>query len=158
MSNRQLKHTASRSSELIAARREDVLASYNAAAATNRRLFLEGSYKAAKEYILPNQMEDANNIVEMFYKQKLLRAITVQKRTKVGADGLMIQLATLMTTHNDDELILREIRIITGMSNKAWETDMIEKAPMCFKCNIFHHAKFMLPKRRFGKNEQKRNS
>ena len=54
--------------ELISARREEVLQSYNSARATNHRLFIENNEKATSEYIFPNQMEDANKIVDMFYK------------------------------------------------------------------------------------------
>ena len=129
-------------SALIHARREDVLQSYNSAMATNRRLFLEGDVKATAEYIFPNQKEDANNIVDMFYKNNL-RVISIIKKTKVGADGLMIELAKLLTTHNDDKFVVNpnNLRIITGMSNAGWEKDMIDKSPTCFKDKIFHHGK-----------------
>lgn len=128
--------------DLISARRELVVQSYNSAIAENRLRYLEGDEKSTAEYIFPNQMEDANNIVEMFYSNEL-RVISVQKKTKVGADGLMIELAKLLTTHPDDAFVLNpaNVRIITGMSNAGWEKDMIEKAPTCFKNKIFHHGK-----------------
>lgn len=127
---------------LISARREEVLQAYNSARATNHRLFLEGDDKATSEYIFPNQMEDANNIVDMFYKNKR-RVISIQKKTKVGADGLMIQIATFLTTHIDDNFVVNpaNVRILTGMSNVVWESEMIDKAPSCFKHKIFHHGK-----------------
>ena len=130
--------------ELISARREDVLQAYNSARATNRRSFLEGDDKATAEYIFPNQMEDANNIVDRFYKHKR-RVISIQKKTKVGADGLMIEIAKLLTTHIDDTFIVNpaNVRILTGMSNAGWEKDMIDKAPTCFKDKIFHHGKLL---------------
>jgi hypothetical protein len=129
-------------SELISARREDVLQSYNSARATNRRLYLEGDDKATSEYIFQNQIEDANNIVDKFYKNKR-RVISIQKKTKVGADGLMIEIAKLLTTHIDDTFVVNpaNVRILTGMSNAGWEKDMIDKAPTCFKDKIFHHGK-----------------
>ena len=68
--------------ELISARREDVLQSYNSARATNHRLFLEGDDKATEEYIFENQMEDANNILDKFYKKKC-RVISIQRRQKL---------------------------------------------------------------------------
>ena len=128
--------------DLISARREDVLQAYNSAKATNRRLFLEGDDKATAEYIFPNQMEDAMNIVDKFYKNQR-RVISIQKKTKVGADGLMIEIAKLLTTHNDDNFVVNpaNVRILTGMSNAGWEKDMIDKAPNCFKDKIFHHGK-----------------
>jgi hypothetical protein len=110
--------------------------------ATNHRLFLEGDHKATSEYIFPNQKQDANNIVSLFYEKKC-RIVCVQKKTKVGADGLMIEIVKLLTTHNDDSFVVNpaNIRILTGMSNAGWEKDMIDKAPSCFKDKIFHHGK-----------------
>lgn len=127
---------------LISARRESVLHSYNTAVADNKVLFLEGDDKATAEYIFPNQLEDAYSVVNTFYNSKS-RVISIQKKTKIGADGLMIEIAKLMTTHNDDAFIVNpsNVRIITGMSNASWEKDMISKAPSCFKNKIFHHGK-----------------
>ena len=130
------------SSDIISARREHVLQAYNSARAENNLRFLEGDDKATSEYIYPNQQEDANNIVCKFYKNNR-RVISIQKKTKVGADGLMIEIAKLLTTHNDDAFVVNpaNVRIITGMSNAGWEKDMIDKAPNCFKDKIFHHGK-----------------
>jgi len=130
------------SNDLISANRESVIQSYNSAVADNRRSYVKKDDKATSEYIFPNQMEDANNIVQMFYS-KGRRVISIQKKTKVGADGLMIEIAKLLTTHPDDEFVidLDNVRIITGMSNAGWEKDMIDKAPSCFKDKIFHHGK-----------------
>jgi hypothetical protein len=129
-------------SDLISARREEVLQAYNLAKAENHRRYLEGDDKATAEYIFPNQIEDANNIVDKFYKNHR-RVISIQKKTKVGADGLMIEIAKLLTTHIDNDFIVNSanVRIITGMSNAGWEKDMIDKAPNCFKGKIFHHGK-----------------
>ena len=128
--------------KLISARRDDVLQSYKSSETHNRRLFLEGSNEATSEYVYPNQKEDANNIVDML-TNKDIYVVSVQKKTKVGADGLMIEAAKIMTTHIDDNKIVNpeNVRIITGMSNIGWEKDMINKSPSCFKKNIFHHGK-----------------
>jgi hypothetical protein len=128
--------------DLISARREYVLKAYNAAKAENLLRFLEGDDKATSEYIFPNQMFDANAIVDKFYKNNRY-VVSIQKKTKVGADGLMIEIAKLLTTHIDDKFVIdpSNVRIITGMSNAGWEKDMIDKAPNCFKDKIFHHGK-----------------
>lgn len=128
--------------DLISARRESVLQAYNSARAENRLRFLEGDDKATSEYIFPNQMEDATNIVDKFYTHHR-RVISIQKKTKVGADGLMIEIAKRLTTHIDDKFIVNpaNVRIITGMSNAGWEKDMIDKSPNCFKDKIHHHDK-----------------
>lgn len=131
-------------SEIIAARRESVIQAYNSAKAENHLRFLEGDDKATAEYIFPNQIEDANAIVDKFYKNNC-RVISIPKKTKVGADGLMIEIAKLLTTHIDDNFVVNpaNVRIITGMSNAGWEKDMIDKAPNCFKHKIFHHRKLL---------------
>jgi hypothetical protein len=131
-----------RAQSILNARREFVIKDYESVKAKNRLNLLEGDDKATTEYIFPNQMEDAHNIVNKFYENKR-RVISIQKKTKVGADGLMIEIAKLLTTHSDDEFVvnLEKVRIITGMSNAGWEKDMIEKAPSCFKDKIFHHGK-----------------
>ena len=130
------------SSAVISARRENVLQAYNAAKAENHLRFLEGDDKATAEYIFPNQIEDANNIVDKFYRNNR-RVVSIQKKTKVGADGLMIEIAKILSTHSDDSFVVNpaNVRIITGMSNVGWEKDMIDKAPNCFKDKIFHHGK-----------------
>ncbi len=129
-------------SDIIFAKRKAVLDSYEAAKSDNYVRFMEGDDKATSEYIYSNQTEDAHNIVNMFYKNNK-HVISIQKKTKVGADGLMIEIAKLLTTHIDDSFVTdpSNIRIITGMSNAGWEKDMIDKAPTCFKDKIFHHGK-----------------
>lgn len=126
--------------ELLAARRDEVLQSFASAVATNRRLFLEGDHMASSHYIFDNQAEDAANIVDIFHSNPEVRAVSIAKRTKVGADGLMIEIAKLFSTHIDDSFVASETRIITGMSNAAWERSMIEKAPTVFKQFIHHHG------------------
>ncbi len=129
-------------SERINISRENVLAHYNAAITSNKQNFIEGHPKATKEYIWDNQKEDAQFIVNKFNTSDI-RVISVQKKTKVGADGLMIEIVKLMTTHSDDDFVVHSsnVRIITGMSNTDWEKDMIDKAPQCFKDKIYHHGK-----------------
>lgn len=133
--------TIQSSAEVIGIRRDDVMASYNSAKATNLRMFAEGDVKATSEYIFPNQMEDANQIVDALCNRGK-RVISIQKKTKVGADGLMIEIAKLLTTYIDDSVVVnpKNVRILTGMSNISWEKDMVNKAPTCFKSSIFHHG------------------
>ena len=124
-----------------AARRENVLASYNAAISDNKLRHIEGDKKATSEYIYDNQKEDAAGIVNEYYLNNR-RVISITKKTKVGADGLMIEVAKQMTTHPDDNFIINpsNVYILTGMSNVSWEKDMKDKAPVCFKNKIFHHG------------------
>ena len=128
--------------DVIAARRDEVLQDYQSAVARNLRRFKEKDDKATAEYIFPNQKMDANEIVREFYENNR-RVISITKKTKVGMDGLMIEIVKLMTTHPDDEFVVnpQNVRILTGMSNVSWEKDMIDKVPQCFKEKIFHHGK-----------------
>lgn len=137
MSNRNVITEA----DLIAARRESVKHSYESAVAINRLKHFEGDVMATSEYVYSDQAGDSSKIVDMFYDGKL-RVVSVQKKVKLGADGLMIYLATLLATHPDDTFVINpaNIRIITGMSNVAWERDMKAKSPTFLKDKIFHHG------------------
>jgi hypothetical protein len=125
----------------LACSRGIVLDDYNSATKRNQESFITGDVKASSEYIYPNQKEDAYTIVNTFYT-KPIRVISVVKKTKVGMDGLMIELAVRMTTHPDDSFVLhrQQVFFITGMSNKSWEDDMKDKIPTCFKENVHHHG------------------
>ena len=133
---------ASVTSSIKAARKEVVINDYKSAEAKNKLLYLEGDDTATSEYIYPNQIEDGANIVEKFYNSDV-RVISIQKLTKVGADGLMIEIAKGLTTHIDDDFAVNpaNVRFITGMSNAGWEKEMKDKVPNCFKDKIFHHGK-----------------
>lgn len=122
--------------------REIVLSDYQSATKKNKELFITTNVKASSQYIFPNQKEDAAIICDIFHKTSK-RVISIVKRTKVGMDGLMIEIAKNMTTHPDDDFVLHRnnIFVITGMSNKNWEDDMKDKMPSCFKDNVFHHGK-----------------
>jgi len=85
--------------------REIVSRSYGLAEAENRKRFKKGDSRATSEYIYDNQKEDALKIVDEFYTNKR-RVVSVTKTTKVGADGLMIEVAKQMTTHPDDNFVV----------------------------------------------------
>lgn len=128
-------------SDLINARRKKVLASYTDAEQTNALAFLEGDSNATSEFIFDNQKQDANRVVNEF-KNNDRRVVSITKKTKVGMDGLMIEIAYQMTTHPDDNFVVdpKNVRFLTGMSNTAWQTDMKEKIPSVFTKNVFHHG------------------
>jgi hypothetical protein len=122
--------------------REIVLNDYQSATIKNKELFITGDVKSSSEYIFANQKEDAIIICNKFYKTPI-RVISIVKRTKVGMDGLMIEIAKNMTTHPDNDFVLHRNNIffITAMSNISWEDDMKDKIPACFKYNVYHHGK-----------------
>lgn len=127
---------------LLDLNREIVLNDYLSATNKNKELFITGDVKASSEYIFPNQKQDATIICNKFYETPI-RAISIVKRTKVGMDGLMIEIAKIMTTHPDNNFVLHRNNIffITAMSNISWEDDMKDKIPSCFKDNVYHHGK-----------------
>lgn len=127
---------------LLDLNREIVLADYESASNKNKELFFLGDVKATSEYIYDNQKEDAIIICNKFYKSAV-RAIGIIKKTKVGMDGLMIEIIKDVSTHPDDNFMIHRDNcfIITGMSNVKWETDMKDKMPNCFKVNVYHHGK-----------------
>jgi hypothetical protein len=122
--------------------REIVLNDYQSATSKNKELFIMGDVKSSSEYIFANQKEDAIIICNKFYETPI-RVISIVKRTKVGMDGLMIEIAKNMTTHPDNSFVLHRNNIffITAMSNISWENDMKDKIPSCFKDNVYHHGK-----------------
>ncbi len=130
--------------------REIVLNDYQTSIKKNKELFINGDVKASCEYIYDNQKEDASRICNKFYETSI-RAISIVKRTKVGMDGLMIEIAKNITTHPDDNFVLHRnnVFIITGMSNVSWEDDMKNKIPSCFKDNVYHHGQLQKLKTKF---------
>lgn len=127
----------------IDANREWVLQEYKAAIAKNKRNYLNGDVKSSVEYTFYNQIEDAFKITNMFYTNPELRVVSILKRTKVGMDGLMIELLKDFSTHSDNDFVVspEKTAIITGMSNIEWEKDMKERIPSCFQDQVFHHGK-----------------
>lgn len=115
---------------------------YESAECHNLESHLQGNVKYGPEYVYENQKKDAISIIEKFYKTDV-RVVSIVKKTKLGMDGLMIELAMLFATHSDDNFVIHRdnIFMITGMSNIQWENDMKEKVPNCFKKNVSHHGK-----------------
>lgn len=127
---------------IVELNRDIVYNDYQSATKKNKELFITGDVKASSEYIFPNQKEDAIKICNTFYETPT-RVTSIVKRTKVGMDGLMIEIAKNMTTHPDDNFAVHRNNIffITAMSNVSWEHDMKDKIPSCFKDNVYHHGK-----------------
>ena len=120
--------------------RNRVAANLESEIADNLFNYQKGNPFASSEYIYPNQESDAENIVNLFRAGK--RVISVQKRTKIGADGLMISVCCKMASCEDGLIVpIEDIHILTGMSNKLWENSMIDKSPSFLKSQIHHHGK-----------------
>jgi hypothetical protein len=122
--------------------REIVLNDYQSATIKNKELFITGDVKVSSEYIFDNQKYDAAIICNKFYETPV-RAISIVKRTKVGMNGLTIEIEKNMTTHSDNNFVLHrnDVFNVTGMNNLSWECDMKDQIPACFKDNVYHHGK-----------------
>ncbi len=134
---------------LKALNRETVKSDYESAKNKNFEQFILKNTTATSEYIYQNQKDDALSILNIFYRSNI-RAVSIIKRTKVGMDGLMIEIAYKFSTHIDDDFMINRNNIffITGMSNRAWEEDMKDKIPNCFRENVFHHGKLQKLKKK----------
>lgn len=130
------------SNSIIDLNREIVLNDYKSAENINKERYINGDVRAGSEYIYPNQKEDSIVICNKFHDTNV-RVISIVKRTKVGMDGLMIEIAKNMATHPDDNFTLhrQNIFFITAMSNLSWEETMKDKIPSCFEDNVYHHGK-----------------
>lgn len=121
--------------------RATVQADYLSKVARNKENFENKDVYATEQYIFKNQKKDAYNIISLFYT-KDIRAVSIIKKTKIGMDGLMIQIAYDICTHEDNAFGLHYTHVffITGMSNKKWQSDMVNKIPICFQENVHHHG------------------
>lgn len=128
----------------LAALRNHAQRCFDAAQSTNEQAFLEGKVEASERYVFPNQSEDAKRIIECFFNDRKLRAIIVQKLTKVGALGLIYDILRRFSTHPDDGFVVpyKNLYVLTGMSNRIWQDDIVENAPSCFKKNMLHRSQF----------------
>ena len=124
-----------------AADRDLVTTSYQAAKAYQRSQYLKGDERANEQYTFVNQIIDAHYVVDDMYSNDR-RVVSIQKQTKVGCNGLMVEISMKMTTHPDDSFVVdpANVRFLTGMSNVDWENDMKDFVPACFKDKIFHHG------------------
>jgi hypothetical protein len=124
-----------------AANRALVTAAYDYAKANNHSQYMKGDVRVSEEYTFPNQIIDAHYVVDAMFSRDP-RVISIQKPTKVGCNGLMVEIAVKMTTHPDDGFVVdpANVRFITGMSNVTWQNDMQDFVPACFKDQVFHHG------------------
>jgi len=123
-----------------AANRALVTAAYDYAKANNHSLYMKGDVRVSEQYTFVNQIMDAHYVVDAMHSRDR-RVVSIQKQTKVGCNGLMVEIAVKMTTHPDDGFVVdpANVRFITGMSNVAWQNEMQEFVPACFKDQVFHH-------------------
>ena len=125
--------------------RQMVLDSYNVAKNKNSLAFMDGNPNASSSYIYPNQMFDAHNIINIMYEGNH-RLMSVKKLTKIGNNGLMVEISKLFCTHPDDNFVVdpKNVFFLTGLNSVSWVKDLKDKVPDCFTNNIYHRGQ--LPK------------
>lgn len=131
--------------------RSNVIYDFEAAKMKNDRAKCNPEHKrhlmANDEYIFQNQYEDAERIINLFKSDDEPLIVSVKKEVKLGANGLILALVKLMCTDPDDKFVINRenIRVLTGMSNCAWEYELREEAPDFLIENktpkILHHGK-----------------
>lgn len=126
---------------LIELNREIVKTDYKSAGVKYQEMVLSGL--AIDTAIHPSQIEDAMNIVNIFYNQKNIRVISIHSTTNIDMDGIMIEIAKNFSTHPDDNFMIHRenILFVSGPNNIFWENDMKNKLPDCFKHNVFQQGK-----------------
>ena len=124
------------------ARRASVRSSFESAKAANQTRYLEGDPHATAEYVWPNQIADADNIVNLLTTSGAV-LLGIAKEPQVGMTGLLHYIPYRLCTHENDDIVIapKNVCILTGMSNLAWETDTKRDFPDCFQSQIFHHGK-----------------
>ena len=129
-------------SSLKEVRRCSVRTSFESAKAANQTRYLEGDPHATAEYVWPNQISDADNIVNLLTKSGAV-LLGIAKEPQVGMTGLLHYIPYRLCTHENDDIVIapKNVCILTGMSNLAWETDTKRDFPDCFQSQIFHHGK-----------------
>lgn len=124
------------------ARRASVRSSFESAKAANHNRYLEGDAHATAQYVWPNQIADAENIVNLLTGSGAV-LLGIAKEPQVGMTGLLHYIPYLLCSHKNDDIVVapKNVCILTGMSNLAWETDTKRDFPDCFQSQIFHHGK-----------------
>lgn len=133
--------------------RKDVERQFESAKHKNTKAYKDPSNKrhqmATSEYIYQNQRDDATQIIELFKDNEggagmgnPCRVVSVKKHVKLGADGVILDVVRQMCTDPDNEFVISpdNVRIITGMSNRAWQDELREKAPHFLVDKIYHHG------------------
>ena len=82
-----------------------------------------------------NQIYTANNIVSNFKDDNVI-AVSVYGRTQCGKTGCMISTIHQFTANN--QIPIENIYIITGLSDKQWKADTINRFPNILKSQILH--------------------
>ena len=132
------------------ASRELVQSAYEFKEKENKVRNLKKDPRAGKSYTYHNQKNDAYTIWSLFCQNPLTRIISVKKRTKVGCDGLMIELIYSFCVKSYENFSnnplenmfvnYEDVVLVTPMNNVDWQDEFKAKVPSCIT-HIYHHGK-----------------
>jgi hypothetical protein len=94
------------------------------------------------ELVYPNQKEAAVEIQELFLEGAV--AVTLLALPQVGKTGVMLYIAYLMATFNDDDFMIdpENIFIISGMNDIDWYNQTKENLPDSLNQKVYTRSKF----------------
>lgn len=94
--------------------------------------------KQNKKYVFANQITKAQEIALAFYSD--ISLVVFIASPQWGKTGVTTYLMYLMTTHNDDTIMIHpdNVFVITGMSDKDWEVQMKSRMLPSFKERVYH--------------------
>jgi hypothetical protein len=90
--------------------------------------------------IFRNQRDIASEIVSSFKDRKIIN-IMVLSKTQSGKTGSMS--ATIEKFLENNEILTKNIYIISGLSSCSWKSQTIDRMPECLEKNIFHRDELL---------------
>lgn len=92
--------------------------------------------------VYPNQVEAAWEIVELFQYGKM--AVTLLALPQVGKTGVMLEVAYIMTTSNNDDLLINpeNVYIISGMNDIDWQKQTTSSFPSALNKHVYTRSEF----------------
>lgn len=105
------------------------------------------SYMVSKDYadkkmVYEAQVEKSTEILDAFFGG--ISLVMLIAPPQWGKTGTLLYTAYRMTTHPDDNLMIKpdNVFIITGMSDKEWEEQTRSRMLPIFQKNVYHRNKF----------------
>lgn len=129
-------------SDNIQFNKEWVNQEYKAAVIKNKCEYERKVRTASKEYTFENQRQDAENIVDILYKNPKTLVLNLTKRTKVGMNGIIIEIFKNCCTHPDDNFVMapQNVKLLSPMNNLEWQESLKSYVPGCFRYQIYHRG------------------
>lgn len=109
---------------------------------TFEREFMDLEDEVKTAIIYPNQSTCAEKVIEKF-KDRTVVNVFVFGLTQVGKTGTMLSIISILLSLERKDvkpIILDNIYIITGLSDKDWVKQTTERFPKCMQKNVYHRG------------------